>query len=374
MIVVWWGCFRRSGAFVAVASSTDKVRRSGFLQVKTSVTETTPEIHGHHQAADGRLKRAVAWFSGSGRRAQADDPVLAILFVTLSMASLAGIAAIVRKLSMMGMDSQVAFFWRNFFCLVWMLPLLAARGRSLFNTTQPQLYIVRVALSFISVSAFFYALAKIPIGEATAISFLSPLFGTLFAIFLLGEVMRLRRWSALIAGFAGAMIMLQPWSAGSSVGGADGGLGSGQMAALISAICIGIIGPLVKQLTSEDDADRIVFITAALMTPLSLVPALFFWSWPTGVQWLMLIALGLFTVLGHMTLVRGYVATDASLVMTFKFSRLPFAVALGFVFFGETIAVTTWIGAAVIFAAGVYIARREAEARRAAKVGGRGVH
>ena len=147
-------------------------------------------------------------------------------------------------------------------------------------------------------------------------------------------------------------------------GGGAGGFGSGEMAALFSAMCVGIIGPLVKQLTSVDDADRIVFISAVLMTPFSLVPALFFWSWPTLDQWLLLVVLGLFTVLGHMTLVRGYVATDASLVMTFKFSRLPFAVLLGYLVFGETIAATTWLGAFVIFAAGVYIARREAIVRR----------
>ncbi len=315
--------------------------------------------------AVSRIKRAASWFSGSGRRAAADDPVSAILFVTVSMATLAGIAAIVRKLTLMGMDSQVAFFWRNFFCLLWMLPLLAVRGRSLIQTSQPKLYIVRVAFSFASVSAFFYALSMISVGEATAISFLSPLFGTLFAILLLGEVVRLRRWAALLVGFAGAMIMLQPW--GGEGGGTGAGLGSGQLAALFSAMCVGIIGPLVKQLTGADDADRIVFITAALMTPLSLVPAMFSWSWPTGMQWLLVVLLGLFTVLGHMTLVRGYVATDASLVMTFKFSRLPFAVALGYLFFNETIAATTWVGALIIFSAGVYIARREAELRRGIK-------
>ncbi len=282
------------------------------------------------------------------------------------MATLAGIAAIVRKLTMMGMDSQVAFFWRNFFCLVWMLPLLAVRGWSLIATAQPQLYIMRVAFSFASVSAFFYALSKISVGEATAISFLSPLFGTLFAILLLGEVVRLRRWAALLVGFAGAMIMLRPWEGGR--GGLGAGLGSGELAALFSAMCVGIIGPLVKQLTGADDADRIVFVTAALMTPLSLVPALFFWSWPTGIQWLLIVLLGLFTVLGHMTLVRGYVATDASLVMTFKFSRLPFAVTLGYLFFHESIALTTWLGALIIFSVGIYIARREAELRRVTKL------
>lgn len=345
---------------------SESPRGAGLQDDERGPHELCSHELGHHERGgiehSGRWVRAVQLFSASGRRPDADDPVAAIFWVTVSMAMLAGIAAIVRQLTLTGMDSQVAFFWRNFFCVVWMLPLLAVRGRSLLATQQPRLYILRVALSFASVSAFFYALSKSPIGEVTAISFLSPLFGTLFAIILLGEVVKLRRWTALIVGFVGAMVMLRPWEG--LIGGGSVGLGSGQVAAVFSAMCVGIIGPLVKQLTGADDADRIVFITAALMTPFSFVPALFFWSWPTLDQWLLLVVLGLFTLLSHMSLVRGYVATDASLVMTFKFSRLPFAVLLGYIFFGETISTTTWIGAFIIFAAGIYIARREAVARR----------
>lgn len=320
------------------------------------------EIDTGHGWAARRGNRVVRWLADSGRRAAADNPIAAILWVTASMALLAGIAALVRRLTLTGLDSQAAFFWRNVFCVIWLLPLLAIRGRSLIVTRQPKLYVLRVALSFISMSAFFYALSQIPIGKATAISFLSPLFGTLFAIVLLGETVGLRRWSALLAGFAGAMIMLRPWQG--FEGAAGVGFGHGEAAALLSAICVGLIGPLVKQLTTEDDADRIVFITSVLMTPVSLIPALFAWSWPTGEQWLLLVLLGLFAVLGHMTLVRGYVATDASLVATFKFSRMPFAVVLGYLFFSETISATTWAGAAVIFAAGIYIAHREAKFKR----------
>lgn len=333
---------------------------------------TNPDIEREEAPtrSSGRRVQLVQWLGSSGRRAAAgDDPLAAIIWVTASMAMLAGIAAIVRKLALSGLDSQVAFFWRNVFCVVWLLPLLYVRGRSLMTTTQPRLYVLRVALSFVSMSAFFYALAKIPIGEATAISFLSPLFGTLFAILLLGEVVGVRRWLALIVGFAGAMIMLQPWAgiaAPSSSASSSAGIGVGQAAALLSALCVGLIGPLVKQLTGADDADRIVFITSALMTPVSLVPALFAWSWPTTAQWPLLVLLGLLAVLGHMTLVRGYVAADASLVMTFKFSRLPFAVALGYLLFAESIATLTWIGALVIFAAGLYIARRETQLKKAA--------
>jgi drug/metabolite transporter (DMT)-like permease len=203
--------------------------------------------------------------------------------------------------------------------------------------------------------AFFHALALLPIGEVTAISFLSPLFGTLFAILLLGEHVGTRRWAALAVGFLGAMIILRP------VGSA---FGWGQIAALFSAMALGVIGPLVKQLTTHDDADRIVFITNLIMTPLSLIPALFVWQWPPPELWPQLALMGLFAVLGHMALVRGYAISDASLVMTFKFTRLPFAVLVGYLAFGELIDGWVWLGAIIIFAAAAVVTRREAQLAR----------
>jgi drug/metabolite transporter (DMT)-like permease len=291
----------------------------------------------------------------SGSAGKHDHPFAALLLVTISMALLVGIAAVGRYAARSGIDPAQILFFRNFFCVVWMLPLFAWRGSSLVKTKQLRLYGMRVMLSFISMMAFFQALALLPIGEVTAINFLSPLFGTLFAILLLGEHVGTRRWTALAVGFLGAMVILRP--TGSA-------FGFGQVAALTSAMAIGVIGPLVKQLTSVDGADRIVFITNLLLTPLSLIPALFVWTWPPLELWPQLILMGLFAVLGHMALVRGYAVSDASLVMTFKFSRLPFAVLIGYLAFGELIDGWTWVGAIIIFAAALYVTHREAQMAR----------
>jgi drug/metabolite transporter (DMT)-like permease len=299
------------------------------------------------------LASALRASGGAGRR---DHPVAALVLVTVSMALLVGIAAVGRSAALSGMDPMQVLFFRNFFCVVWMLPLFAWRGLSLVRTSQIRLYGMRVALSFISMTAFFQALALLPIGDVTAISFLSPLFGTLFAIVLLGEHVGLRRWTALAVGFLGAMIILRP---------AGAAFGWGQIAALVSAMAVGVIGPLVKQLTASDDADRIVFITNLIMTPLSLIPALFVWVWPPLMLWPQLMMMGVFALLGHMALVRGYAVADASLAMTFKFSRLPFSVLIGYLAFGELIDGWTWVGATIIFAAAVFVTRREAQLARA---------
>lgn len=285
----------------------------------------------------------------------ASGPLAGIVWVTISMALFAVLAAASRMALAQGYHSLQVVFLRNLSALVVLLPLLAWRGGDLVHSRAFGLYGVRVAISLASMTAWFYALSLIPLGEITAIGFLSPLFGALGAIVFLGEKVRARRWTALAVGFIGAMIVLRPGS---------GSLGIGQACALLSAVAGGVIGVLLKRLVTADDPDKIVFLSTAMMTPMSLVPALFVWRWP-GLDLLPILAVIAVTgVLGHISLMRAYRAIDASLVMTFEFSRLPFVVAIGYFMFGEMIDRWTWIGAAVIVASASYIAHREAKVRR----------
>ena len=283
------------------------------------------------------------------------DPIAGVFWVTVSMALLAGLAAFSRALMNKGIAPPQVVFFRNLFAFLVFLPLLAVRGASLLSSEQIKTYGWRCGIAVISMQAWFYALYLIPLGELTAISFLAPLFGTIGAMVFLGEKVRARRWTALGVGFLGAMIILRP--------GAQN-FGVGQICAIISAITSGYIAILVKQLTHRDDPNKIVFLTNAIMTPLSLIPALLVWRWPSADVLPLLFGMGLCAVLGHVTLVRGFAATDASLVLTFEFSRLPFAVGIAYLAFGETIDIWTWVGAAVIFASAIYITHREAQLRQ----------
>jgi len=312
----------------------------------------TPSAKSPVDKKGSRLAAFRGAVAESGRAGKRDQPLAGALWVVAAMAFLAGLMTLGRYLSKEGIDPLQVVFFRNFFCVVWMLPLLFWRGFSLVRTKRIELYGIRVALSFVAMTSMFQAAALIPVGEVTAISFLAPLMGTAFAILLLGEKVRLRRWMALVVGLIGALIILQP---------GFGTLGAGQAFALTSACVMGLIGPLVKKLTLEDDADRVVFVTNLLLTPLSLVPALFVWVWPPAGFWPYFVALGLIAVVGHMALVRAYAAMDASLVMTFKFVRLPFAVLLGYLAFQESIGAATWLGGFIIFAASVYVTRREVQ-------------
>ncbi len=291
---------------------------------------------------------------GAPAAAADNDPIAGALWITLSMALFAGLAVFSRMAMNAGLHPFEVVFLRNVFACLLFLPLLAYRGLALAHSAQLGLYGVRVVVSLVSMQAWFFALFLIPIGEVTAISYLAPLFGTLGAVVLLGEKVRVRRWTALAVGFLGAMIILRPSGAS---------LGTGQLCALLSAMSAGLTVVLVKQLTARDDPDKIVFLTNMLLLPLSLVPALFVWRWPTAAVLPALVGMGVCAVLGHVAVVRGYAATDASLGMTFEFSKLPFAAGIAYLAFGEAIDGWTWVGALVIFASAVYITRREAQLR-----------
>jgi drug/metabolite transporter (DMT)-like permease len=293
------------------------------------------------------------------RPAVRDDPIRAVIWITVAMALFAVLAAASRKAALMGMHPLQVVFLRNLSATLFLMPMLIWRGRALLRSNALHLYGVRVGISVFSMTAWFYALALIPVAEVTAISFLAPLFGTIGAVVFLGEKVRIRRITALIVGFAGAMIILRPGSEP---------IGLGQACAIFNAISSGLVTVLLKQLSSEDDPGKIVFLTTVMMLPLTLVPALFVWQAPGWEYLPAILTIGLTAVVGHYCLMRGFASTDASLVMTFDFSRLPFAVLIGWWMFGEVTDIWTWVGAAVIFAAAVYITRREARLRSEARV------
>jgi drug/metabolite transporter (DMT)-like permease len=303
-------------------------------------------------ALRSHLRHALASLNAlSGRR---NDPLVGIFWVTLSMMTLAGLGAFAKAAANAGVHPFQIVFFRNVFATLVFLPLLYTRGLAVFETGQLSLYGWRCLVALLSMLSWFSGLALIPLGELTAISFLAPLFGSLGAIFFLGEKVRGRRWIAMAIGFLGAMIILRP---GISP------MGLGQILAVMAAVTAGTSGILVKQLTNKDDPNRIVFLTHAILIPMSLLPALFVWQWPPLSTVPLLLGMGVCATLGHISLVRGYAATDASLVMTFEFSKLPFATVIGYLAFGELTDRWTWVGALVIFASAVYIARREARAQ-----------
>ncbi len=284
-----------------------------------------------------------------------NDPFAGAIWMLVSCAFLAGVAVIGRYLANAGVHPFQIVFLRVFFAFVTMMPLLAFRGVEIFHTDQPRIYIWRVISATIAMSTWFSALALLPVGEVTAISFLTPIFATIGAVLFLSEVIKVRRWIAMLIGISGVFVILRP---GFET------LGAGALLAIISAFAMGVTSVILKRMTVRDDPDKIVFISTALLVPITLVAALFVWAPLPMEHWLVLFGMGLIATLGHLTLVRAFAATEASIVVGFDFARLPFAVIFGYLVLGELIDIWTWAGAGIIFASTLYIARREAHLKR----------
>ena len=250
---------------------------------------------------------------------------------------------------------QIAFF-RNLFGLLAILPIVWRGGLSALATRRPFLHLARGLLGFGAMVLLFSSFAYMPVAEATALTFTAPLFATAGAALLLGENVRARRWTATLVGFAGALIVLRPGAAAFDPMAA---------VALGAAALMAVTTLIIKTLTRTDAPNTIVLYMGLVMTPVSLVPALFVWTPPDGRTWVVLALVGLTATVGQLMLVRAYAAADASAVMPFDFIRLLFVTLAGWFAFAETPGVTTWIGGGVILASSVYIANRESRSRPA---------
>lgn len=281
-------------------------------------------------------------------------PVRGGLWMTAAAFCFAGMNVIIRQLSEDMHPFEVVFF-RNLAGFAFMLPWLVRTGTSALRTDHTRYYLGRSFMGFLSMLLWFSALALMPLAEATALSFTSPLFATIFAVLLLHEVVRARRWSATVIGFVGAMIILRPGMAS---------LGLAHWLVLASSALGGLNAILIKQLTRTENANAIVTYMTLYIIPMSLIPALFVWTMPPPHTWLLIALLGFIATLGHQAMTRAFAATDTTIVMSFDYARLPFVAIIAWFAFGEVPDVWTWIGAAVIVGASTYIAHREAVVAR----------
>ncbi len=257
-----------------------------------------------------------------------------------------------------GMHSFEIVFFRNLFGLVAILPLALRAGIGSLKSRQPGLQLLRSAFGLVAMFTWFYALSVVPIAQATALSFTSVIFGSIGAALLLGERMRLRRWSAVLAGFAGTLVILRP------------GFGDVDPAALIvvlSSVCWAGALLTVKRLSATDSVVCIVTWNSILLTVLSLPLAIPVWVTPSTEQLLWLSLIGLLATLGHLAMTGAFKASDATVVFPVDYTRLLWATVIGYLAFGEIPDIWTWIGGTIIFASTTYISYREATLRRARK-------
>ncbi|TDR14656.1 DMT family transporter [Marinicella litoralis] len=245
---------------------------------------------------------------------------------------------------------QIAFF-RNLFGLVFMLPWLIKFGYRSFKTDRLPLFIIRALLGLFSMFCYFWGISVLPLAKAVALSFTVPLFVTIGAAIFLKEDVNWRRWVAVLVGFAGTLIILRPT--------VDGDLFA-SLVVIASSVTMAASVLIIKNLSRTEDANVIVMYMVLLMTPLSLPVAMTVWQWPSMETWLLVMLMGFLGSFAHLMFTHSLKMSDVSIVMPFDFARLPFIIALAWIVFDQSVDRWTVLGAGIVFASGVYIARREA--------------
>ena len=255
-----------------------------------------------------------------------------------------------------GMHPFEITFFRNLFGLFAILPLAFRAGIGSLRSRQPGLQLLRSGFGLIAMLTWFYGLSVVPIAQATALSFTAVIFGSIGAALVLGERMRLRRWSAVVAGFFGALVILRPGFAE---------VDPAAFVVVLSSICWAAALLTVKRLSTTDSVVCIVTWNSVLLTVLSLPVAVPVWVTPSTAQLLWLGLIGILATLGHLAMTGAFKASDATVVFPVDYTRLVWASVIGYLAFGEIPDVWTWIGGTIIFASTAYIAYREAAVRRA---------
>ncbi|MFC6637308.1 EamA family transporter [Sulfitobacter sp. JBTF-M27] len=250
---------------------------------------------------------------------------------------------------------QIAFF-RNLFGLAFLLPLLMRSRFAVLRTQRIGLHALRGVINIVAMLMFFTALSISPLAKVTALSFTAPIFMAVLAVLFLGERFRIYRWLAILFGFIGMLIILRPGMVA---------LDAGALLVTGSAALWAVAMVIIKILSRTEASLTIVAYMGIFLGVFSIFPALWVWE-PFGMQtlgWLVLI--GLFGSIAQMSLSQALKETDPTALMPFDFLKLIWTAIIGAWFFAEIPDIFTWIGAAVIFSSGLFIAFRERQSRRA---------
>lgn len=287
--------------------------------------------------------------------APAPDGTLAgIGWMLLSTLFFVGVTGIVRHVGT-DIPSVEAAFIRYAAGLLMVLPLMTPLLRKLPPAPVLRIYAVRGVLHGFAVMLWFYAMARIPIAEVTAIGYTAPIFVTLGAALFFREALHLRRLIAIAIGFMGTLIILRPGIAEVS---------SGHLAQLAAAPFFAASYLMAKRLTWGESTGVIVGMLSLGCTITLLPGALLVWETPTfaEVGWLSLTAL--VATLGHYAQTRAFRAAPLTVTQPIVFLQLIWASTLGITLFDEPVDPFVLLGGGIVVAAVTYISHREAQAAR----------
>ncbi|WP_341368789.1 DMT family transporter [Yoonia sp. BS5-3] len=285
---------------------------------------------------------------------QASRPLAGILWMALTGVMFVAVTAVVKHVGD-GVPAAQAAFLRYVLGLVFLIPMIRPIVAARLTGRQIRLFGLRGAVHTLAVILWFFAMARIPIAEVTAMNYLSPVYITIGAALFMGERLPPRRLAAVIVALIGALIILRPGMKAIEIG---------HIAMLGTALFFAAGYLIAKQLSGEVSAAVVVGMLSITVT-IGLSPfAWAVWVTPTLPQlgWLFLVAC--FATAGHYTMTLAFAAAPLTVTQPVTFLQLVWAVILGAVVFGEPVDGWVVLGGAVILGSVTFITWREAVARR----------
>jgi drug/metabolite transporter (DMT)-like permease len=289
-----------------------------------------------------------------------DHPALGIWTFIGNLLLMALISATVRELVNRDYPLSEVLLFRYIFAsgFFWII-LLSTAGLAALATQRPLDHAIRGISGIVSLALLYFAITRIPIADATAIAYAAPIFITVLSIYLLGEVIGLRRWLAVVAGFIGVLLIARP-----EVDGWDIGV----IAAAGSAFTGALVAIWLRKLSSSEKSVAIGLYYNNLGALVCLVWVLLSaWLTPRGDDLWLFLGFGLGCGMQQWLLTVSFRYAQASLLAPFEYLAMVFAAIVGFVFWGEVPVATTWAGGAVIAASGLFIFVRRQKINPSAK-------
>ncbi|MCH8106250.1 MAG: DMT family transporter [Proteobacteria bacterium] len=234
--------------------------------------------------------------------------------------------------------------------VVMVAPAILRNFPGSLRTARPKLQLIRVLCALVAMLFGFTAVIHMPLADATAIFFAKSFFVTVFAVFFLAETVGVYRWSAVLIGFVGVMIMMQPGTDNFSIYG---------LASLVGAAGAAAVMILLRLLSRSDSTDTIMTYGALGVGLVMIVPGIYFWQPPTSTEWYLLAAVAVVSYFGQRCNIFAYKHGEASLLASLDYVRLLWATLFGFLVFGHLPGVPTWIGASIVIAAAIFTIYRE---------------
>lgn len=289
--------------------------------------------------------------------ASGDRVLRGILFMLLAVTLFSCLNASVKFLSADYPTTQV--LWARYAGHIVYVFILLAPRRALGAIRSKRLgvQLSRSVLMLGATVCYYVALRYVALPTAAAVNFTSPLMVALLAMPLLGEHVGLRRWLAILLGFAGALVIIRP---GSDV------IHPAVLLVFGTAFCYGLYQVLTRKIAAYDSSETSIIYTALIGFMVTSVLVPFDYKLPTnGLDWLVFFAPGFFGGLGHYCLVKAYENGPASAISPFNYTQLVGSVSLSVIIFSEFPDFWTWVGCGIIVVSGLYLMYREGRLQRA---------